>query len=99
MSARSRTWLAAAVAMWLLCAAPVRAEDIAPYRDDRDSNYLKVLYHFVYPVGKAAEMFFFRPLHAFTGVTQPDPDRRYEDTDIGSCLTFRPQRKCSRAAG
>ena len=73
-----------------------RATDYVPYDDERDSNYLKVMYHFVYPVGKVAEMFFFRPLHTFTGgLTQPDPDVEQTGDDVSACITFRPERKCS----
>ena len=75
--------------------SPARATDYAPYDDERDSNYLKMMYHFVYPVGKVAELFFSRPLHAFTGITQPDPDVETTGDDITACITFRPQRKCS----
>jgi len=77
--------------------ASALATDVAPYDDYRDSNYLKVIYHFVYPVGKVAELFFFRPLHAFTGaVGQPDPDRHPDEDNIGACIAFRPERRCSR---
>jgi hypothetical protein len=81
----------------LATASSAPAVDVAPYRDERDSNYLKVLYRFAYPVGKIAEVFIFRPMHAFAGATlQPDPDTRYEGSRVGACLTFRPMRKCSR---
>jgi hypothetical protein len=73
------------------------ASDIAPYNDERDSGYLKVLYRFVYPVGKLAEVFVFRPIHAFAGATlQPDPDSPAEEDAVGACITFRPMRKCGR---
>jgi hypothetical protein len=73
-----------------------RATDYVPYDDQRDSNYLKVLYHFVYPVGKIAELTFFRPLHTIAGLTQPDPDMYDINDHVGSCITFRPERGCSR---
>ena len=89
---------ALAIAATCLLSMPrlARATDYGPYDDERDSNYLKVMYHFVYPVGKAAEMFFFRPLHAFTsGLTQPDPDMARTEDHVGACITFRPERSCS----
>jgi hypothetical protein len=97
-TSRLTAWsLALCMALVLACGSTVRAEDIAPYVDERDSNYLKVLYRFAYPVGKVAEVFIFRPIHAFAGATgQPDPDMRREDDDLGACLTFRPMRKCGR---
>ena len=99
-SRKSRTaaWiLAVAVTVLLSGASLARAVDIAPYEDERDSNYLKVLYRLVYPFGKVAEVFVFRPMHAFAGaVGQPDPDVRADDDNLGACLTFRPMRKCGR---
>jgi hypothetical protein len=83
-------------ALLLSPAAPAAATaDVAPY-EDSDSNYLKVIYHFIYPVGKVAELFFFRPVHTVGTLTQPDP-RAYEaEEDSGACLSFRPTRRCSR---
>jgi hypothetical protein len=91
---------AALAAALLLASAPVaHAMDVAPYEDQRDSNYLKLLYRFVYPVGKLTEVFVTRPIHAIAGAArQPDPDMAYEaDDEVSACITFRPQRKCSRA--
>jgi len=81
----------------LLAAVPSRAADIAPYRD-RDSNYLKVAYYFVYPVGKLAELVIFRPLHLMSALSQPDPDLvdASQGEDVSHCLSFRPTRRCGR---
>jgi hypothetical protein len=77
-------------------AIPARADDPVPY-DDRDSNYLMVLYHFVYPIGKLAEIVFFRPLHTIASFSQPDPRRSVtEGEDVTRCVSFRPSRSCSR---
>jgi hypothetical protein len=94
----SPAFAAAVLAASCLLAMPARARaiDYVPYDDERDSNYLKVMYHFVYPFGKAAELVFFRPLHTIAGLSQPDPDNPRDEDDIGACITFRPERKCSR---
>jgi hypothetical protein len=93
-----RRWaivLAAAIAM--SAATSALATDLAPY-EDNDSNYLKVIYRFVYPVGKTAELLIFRPLHVIGALSQPDPDRPQSplDEDISACVSFRPERRCSR---
>jgi hypothetical protein len=56
-----------------------------------------VLYHFTYPVGKVAELVFFRPLHVIASFSQPDP--HYDatrETSVRECIGFRPTRRCSR---
>lgn len=86
-----------AAALTIAASGPAAADDPIPY-DDHDSNYLKVLYHFAYPVGKVAELVFFRPLHVIASLSQPDPrrDLAQDDSAIGECIGFRPSRKCSR---
>ena len=96
-SHRRRTAAVAfAAVLTIASSTPAAASDPVPY-DDHDSNYLKVLYHFTYPVGKVAELVFFRPLHVIASFSQPDPrrDKTAEDS-IGECIGFRPSRKCSR---
>ena len=86
-----------AVSCLVAVPSPARAADYVPYDDQRDSNYLKVIYRFVYPVGKIAELVFFRPVHTIGSLTQPDPDMlREDDNNVGACITFRPERRCSR---
>jgi len=77
-------------------ASLVRADDPVPY-DDQDSNYLMVLYHLVYPIGKLTELVFFRPLHTIASFSQPDPRINVtEGEDVSKCVAFRPSRSCSR---
>jgi hypothetical protein len=57
----------------LVAVVPCHAAESAAYQD-RGSNVLKVAYYFVYPVGKTLELLVFRPLHAISVATQPDPD-------------------------
>lgn len=84
----------------LAAAAPVRAADITPY-NDQDSNVLKVAYYFVYPIGKAAELLIFRPLHTISALTQPDPDEirsgeLERDVNRTGWLLSRPSRSAGR---
>jgi len=89
---RRMTMLAAVTAFaCLLTASPASAD-----YDDGDAGYLKVAYYFLYPVGKVAELFVFRPLHAVASASMPDP-LEFETIDSTSrCIGFRPQRGCSR---
>ena len=96
-SRRSAAVLALIVLLSSASSVHASTMDVAPYNDERDSSYLKVLYRFVYPVGKLAEVFVFRPIHAFAGATlQPDPDAPTDEDGVGACITFRPMRKCGR---
>jgi hypothetical protein len=74
-----------------------RAVDVAPYQDERDSNYLKVplpsrLSRRQGPPRSSCSVPCTR-LPAPWGST--DPDTRRDEDDLGACLTFRPMRKCS----
>ena len=96
---RNRTSVAGMTlaALLLFGCVPARAADARASYDDGDANYLKVAYHFLYPVGKLAEILVFRPLHAVAVRTQPIPSvEGYEERESGRCITFRPARSCTR---
>ncbi len=90
---------AAVVALTLTLVVPMRALAHDPYTD-RDSNYLKVIDYFAYPVGVLLEWTIARPLHALeTRGVAGQRAGRY--TQVGTlrvkrgCRSARPPRYCT----
>jgi len=91
---------------FLAAAAILMAPSIAPahypYEDD-DSNYLKIVDYFTYPVAVLVEWTVARPLHALeTRGAQGVAQERY--VQIGTlrlkrgCASARPPRYCTRGS-
>lgn len=78
------------VGMLLGTVAPARAAEYA----DEDSNPFRIIYYFVYPVGKVLEYTVTRPLHAASRYVAPY--QHIDEKRSNECSRERPSRNCTR---
>jgi len=77
-----------------MLAAPAVAYSAQEYTEE-ETNPFKILYDFMYPVGKGLEYAVTRPLHA--AAEQIAPFEHIDERRPNECLRERPSRNCTRS--